>query len=115
MDRAGSFTWKGNDLPTVASARAIQAYCNKYNLNLNNMTDSFEDLDIEKTMFLLSEMLKAGAKWEKLNGGEPLPVPSYDELMDEISLTELPIATVCVVSTMAKGLQKNIDAKPKNA
>lgn len=114
MDRIGYFEWNGDQLPTVASARVLQSYMMRYTVSLMNMGDSFEHLDIENTLFLLAEMLKAGAKWEEANGGEPLPVPSFDTLMDEISLSDLPRATVCVMDTLAKGLQANVKAKPKN-
>lgn len=111
MDRLGTFEFNGVTYPTLASARAIMAYCNKCNLKLAQAFEGFDGENVEVTLFMLSELLKAGYVWQKRNGGEAITPPSFDDLMDFIGLSDLPRATMCVIETMAKSLATQIQVK----
>lgn len=117
MDRLGSFEFEGVTYPTLASARAILAYCDRTGLKVETVFETYDGTDVEQNIFLLSELLKAGYKWQIRNGGEATPPPSFDDLMDFIDLMAMPTVTFCVLDTMTKGLYtkmrtKNGEASP---
>lgn len=113
MDKASFFVFNGVEYPTVASARAIDAYCKKCGKTLETAFDGFEALSIDDMLFLLSELLKAGYKWSKIDGGEAKLPPSFDELMDFIDLADMPKVLMCIITTMTKALNVSVKAEPQ--
>lgn len=115
MNRLGSFTFEGVEYPTLASARALQNYCDRYNMKLEKVFETFTGDNVESTLFLLSELLKAGYVWTLREGGEAKQPPSFDMLMDFLSLTDMAVATFSVIDTMAKSLKATVNAKNAEA
>lgn len=114
-NRIGTFEHKGIIYPTIASARALQNITEKYNLRIERFFETYDPQNLESVVFILSELLKAGHAWATYEG-EAAPVPpSYDVLMDTFTFTEVAMANVTILETMARSMGRKINAEKKHA
>lgn len=112
MDRTGKFEFEGVEYPTLVSARVLDACVKHTGKPIDKFFESFSGGDIEETVFILSEMLKAGYTAAKRVGADAKIPPTYDYLMDFIGFSDLAVANFVIMDTMTKSLRRDVNAEP---
>lgn len=112
-NRIGFFEFNGEKYPIIASARALQAMADRYNLKIDKFFESYDPENIESVIFILSELLKAGHAWAK-HEGEAAPVPpTFDYMMDTFTFIDITVANMAVLEGIARSLGRKIKAEKK--
>lgn len=117
--RTASVTLNGREYTLCFSTRVVRSCCERYG-GLENIDKALSDEDtlkvLDETLWMLSALLDAGARYVRLNGGEPPQPPDQDTLYDLCGLDDLAGLKARVIAAMSAGAQHTVEARPpKNA
>ena len=117
--RTASVTLHGREYTLCFSTRVVRSCCECYG-GLENIDKALSDENplkvLDETLWMLSAMLDAGARYIRLNGGEPPQPPDQETLYDLCGMDDLTGLRAKVMASMAAGAQHTVEASPpKNA
>ena len=117
--RTVSVTLNGREYTLCFSTRVVRSCCERYG-GLEHIDKALSDEDslkvLDETLWLLSAMLDAGARYVRLNGGEPPQPPDQETLYDLCDMDDLTGLRAMVMASMAAGAHHTVEARPpKNA
>lgn len=110
----------GNELPMCFSLRVVNACGEKFG-GLEGLeaalTGGGDPLSaLNNCVWLLAQMLDAGARHAALNGEQAEPAPSEDDLLDLFGLDDLAALKTSLLNGMAADNARTVEAAPeKNA
>lgn len=107
---------KGQEYPICFSTRVVIS-CEERAGGIDAELKKISEENSLKEMFwLLSEMLKAGVRYAKLEGLETPEPPGYEQLIDIVGIDEYQSMFSAVVDATTKGMQRKIEVEEeKNA
>lgn len=117
--RTASVTLNGREYTLCFSTRVVRSCCERYG-GVEGIGDALGGKDtrkvLDETLWLLAAMLDAGARYIRLNGGEPPQPPDQETLYDLCGMDDLAGLKARVMEGMAVGTAHTVEARPpKNA
>lgn len=67
---------------------------------------------IAETFWMLSQMLDAGERYDRMEGNDPPKPPTYDELVDSIGSDQFGDIYVAVAKALTAGSTPTVEVKP---
>lgn len=117
--RSGTITLAGKEYPLRFSLRVLKACKERYG-TLDGIFQALQGAGdgmdaVEECLWLLENMLDAGARYAKINGANPSQPPDADMLLDMLDLAEVQAALVTAIAgdsvrTVEAGPPKNGEA-----
>lgn len=110
----------GKTYPLCFSLRVVQSIGEKFggveqmDTALTGGGDALTAL--KNCVWMLVQMLEAGARYDRGNGAEPAPPPDEDDLLDLFGLDDLADLKGSLMAAIAAGKERTVEAEPgKNA
>lgn len=104
----------GTEYPLCFSLRVVRS-CGEHFGGLENMdialTSGGAENSIAECIWLLSQMLDAGYRYELCEGKEAQKPPTEDALMDQFGLEDLADLQQCLTDTMNAGKERTVEAE----
>lgn len=123
MARTGYITINGTQYPMCFSTRVLVALEERGKAEGKTVDETLQELvggkengvSISASFWLLSTMIDAGIRHEKLNGACDLTAPTYDELLDLVSPDEYGTMFTSISDTISGGQERTVEAEaPKD-
>lgn len=111
---------RGTSYPMCFSLRVVKACGDKFG-GLDGLdtalTGGGDALDaLSNCIWLLGQMLDAGYRYDRTNGGEPVQPPDEDALLDTFGLDDLAGLKNSLTAAMTASNERSVEAEPgKNA
>lgn len=107
---------RGTTYPMCFSLRVVKACGEKFggldglDTALTGGGDALEALN--NCIWLLSQMLDAGARYDRANGTEPVTPPDEDTLLDTFGLDDLATLRGSLAEAMTASNERTVEAEP---
>ena len=117
--RTATITINGKEHLLCFSARVIRACTERYG-DVSGLGDALDDPDkgkaLDEAVWILAQMMDAGARYAKLNGLENPEPLSFDAIYDMSDLNDFFAIRQKVVATVTQGRATHVEVEPpKNA
>lgn len=117
--RTGKLTFEGREYPLCFSTRVVCNVTDKY----GDLTEMYNALgsdnvstQLSAVMWVLAQMSAAGERYARLNGEDPHPALTEDQLWDAFGIDDLLKLTKAIMDTVTAGTSREVEAEPpKNA
>ena len=117
--RTASITLNGQEHLLCFSARVVRACTERYG-DVSGLGDALDNPDklkaLDEAVWILAQMMDAGARYAKLNGLENPEPLSFDAIYDMSDLNDFFAIRQKVVATVTQGRATHVEVEqPKNA
>lgn len=117
--RTATITINGKEHLLCFSARVIRACTERYG-DVSGLGDALDDPDkgkaLDEAVWILAQMMDAGARYARLNGLENPDPLSYDAIYDTSDINDFFAIRKKVMDTVTQGRATHVEVEPpKNA
>ena len=117
--RTASITLNGQEHLLCFSARVVRACTERYG-DVSGLGDALDNPDklkaLDEAVWILAQMMDAGARYAKLNGLDNPPPVSYEDMYDLVGMDDLENLKGKVFETISNGRSTTVEVEPsKNA
>ena|GEM_PF-2192542 len=120
MNRIAKVTVAGKEYPLNASVRAIEIFDERYD-GVENIQKAIRGGDgdeqirtgkvLAEVCFILSVLMEQGARYTKLQSGEEITVPPYDDLCVLVQASDLGAMQVSIYAAMNGGMGTTLEVE----
>lgn len=108
--RTGKVTIKGKNYITCFSSRVLVA-CEERAGSFDVEMDRVSSGSVKEMLWLLSELLKAGAKYAEMEGLEHEQPPTLDDILDTVGVDEFSVMFGAVTETVTNGTNRSVEVE----